>query len=111
MSALSDFSQQSLAEAALIFGTSTTTINGEDYEGIFDQFSAERELELGGYVGTYDATVVLQLADLAALAAPLERTLEGKSLTVEGRTFRIDQVGVDSAGVTLGLSNPHKRRQ
>jgi hypothetical protein len=109
MSAFTDMVTTSMADAFTVFGVTSVTINAASYDAIFDEFAAERELELGGFVGTYAATALIQLAALSGVTAPIERTLEGKTLTVSGRTFRIDRVGLDEAGATLGLNNPNKR--
>lgn len=111
MSDLDDFLTSSQADAMEVIGTMSVTIDGTTYPAVVNQFSAERELELGGFVGTYDASAFIELSELSALTAPLERTLEGKTLTVDGRTLRIDRVLVDVTGVTLALSNPAKRKK
>lgn len=111
MSAFTDFLATSTSEASDVFGTVTVTITSVGYAAIVDEFAAEREMEIGGFVGTYQATAFIRLALVSGLTAPIERTLEGKTLTVDGRTYRIDRAALDDAGVTLGLNNPDKRKK
>jgi hypothetical protein len=110
VSAFDDFNTQSMLNAAETIGEVAITIT--DVSGspmaIVDQFSAERELDVGGFVGTYDARAVVRLTFLSGVTAPIERTLEGETLTVDGRTFRIDVVELDTVSATLGLNNPKK---
>lgn len=111
MSAFDDFNSQGLSESFDVYGPKTITIDGEDYDAVIDRFSAVRELEMGGFVGEYDVRAVLKLADLTTIAAPIERTLEGKTATVDGRTFRIDGVEADEVSVMLLLNNPKKLKR
>lgn len=113
MSAFTDTITADLAVAFQVFGSVSVSISGVagTFAAVVDQFSAERELELGGFVGTYDAVAFIQAADAAGITAPIERTLEGRTLTVDGRTFRIDRAIQDDAGITLGLANPAKRKK
>jgi uncharacterized protein len=110
VSAFNDFNTQSMGDAAETIGETSVTITGVSGspKAIVDQFTAERELEMGGYVGTYDARAMVRLTYLSGVTAPIERTLEGGTLTVDGRTFRIDVVELDSVTATLGLNNPKK---
>jgi hypothetical protein len=115
VSAFDDFNTQSMGDAEEAIGGIAVTItlpSGSTVSGspkaIVDQFTAERELEMGGYVGTYDARAMVRLTYLSGVTAPIERTLEGGTLTVDGRTFRIDVVELDSVTATLGLNNPKK---
>ncbi len=111
MSDFSDFCASGMSAAFTVVGTKSATILSVPYNAVIDQFSAARELEIGGFVGEYDATALIQAADMSAVTAPIERTLEGQTLTVDSRTFRIDLVHIDEAGVLLGLSNPNKRKK
>lgn len=96
-----------MEQATDTIGEVAVTITGVSGSplAIIDQFSAERELEMGGFVGTYDARAVVRLTFLSGVTAPIERTLEGKTLTTDGRTFRIDTVELDTVTATLGLKN------
>jgi len=110
MSAFTSFADQGFADAAEVFGTSSCTINGASVQAIVDQFSATREMEIGGFVGDYDAIAIVRRSALSGVTAPIERTLEGKTFVVDGRTFRIDRVQLDEVSATFGLSNPAKRK-
>lgn len=110
MSALSDFSQQSMSDAMEVIGevdVAVTGVSGSP-KAMVDQFTATRELELGGFVGEYDATAVMNLTYLSGVTSPIERTLEGKTFTISGRTYKIGRVFLDEVAATFGLKNPNK---
>lgn len=111
VSAFTDFVATSMDDSFDVFGPVTVTINAVTYDAVVDEFAAEREMEIGGFVGTYQASALLKLADVSGLTAPIERTLEGQTLTVGGRTYRIDRAALDEAGVMLGLNNPAKHKK
>lgn len=108
MSAFNDFHRSAFAESADIFGTEDFSIAGVvgSFTGVLNEFAAERDLMLGGKSGTYTATLTCDLDQFDDLTGPLERTLDGKRLTIAGRSFKIDRVTLDEATVTLGLANP-----
>ena len=112
MASFDDFNEQSLAEASAIYGTSSFNVAGAPYTGgILNEFTAARQLDLGGFVGDYDATLLAPLPQFSSVATPIERTLEGTNLVIGGRTFRVDRVALDSLTATFGLSNPNKIRR
>ncbi|WP_395753326.1 hypothetical protein [Prosthecobacter sp.] len=108
MSDFDDFTSEALGDAGDIIGRESFTIRGLDgqtFEGILNEFTAVREIDLGGKVGTYTASLVCELEEFDELDGPLERSLEGKRLTIGGREYKIDRVSVDSSSATLGLAN------
>lgn len=107
MSAFDDFNSTAFAETSDILGTEEFTIPGltGTFTGILNEFTAERSIDLGGKQGLYSATLVCDLDQFDDLDGPLERTLEGKRLTLSGRSYKIDRVAIDSLNATLGLAN------
>ncbi len=100
------FMSAGLTEAAQVIGTVSFTVQGTSYRnaGILDAFTSSRELEIGGFVGNFDATVLcLRKKFTETSGTPLERTLDGKLLVIDSRTFRIARVEMDESSVTFGL--------
>jgi len=107
MSAFDDFHRSAFADASDIIGIESFTIAGIalPFTGILNEFGAAREIDLGGKSGTYTATLTCDLDQFDDLDGPLERTLDGKRVTLGGRTYKIDRAAIDSATATLGLAN------
>jgi hypothetical protein len=111
MSLLDTFTEGCADDAFNIIGTAGFTISGIDGEfaGVLNEFTSERELTMGGKVGTYTATLVISRREIAAeVDQPIERALTGRSVTCEGRVFKVASVEQDSVFVTLGLENETK---
>jgi len=106
MSQFDTFNSAAFGAAAAIFGEVSFTLDSVTYTGVLNEFTAERELEIGGFVGNFAATLVCSLAQFSAITAPVERTLEGHQLTLSGRTFRIQKAAADECTLTLGLVHP-----
>ena len=104
--AFDEFTSQALADSGDIIGTESFTIAGlaGTFFGILNEFSAAREIDLGGKVGTYTATLVCTLEQFDEVSGPLDRALEGKRCTIDSRAYKIDRVAVDSSSITLGLA-------
>lgn len=107
MSAFDDFCGEGLGSSFDEIGRDAFSIAGieGDFRGILNEFTAARDIDIGGKVGTYTATVLCELDQFEDLAGPLERTLEGKRLTICGRAYKIDRVSLDNCSLTLGLAN------
>lgn len=83
-------------------------IAGTTYKraGILNEFTSTKELEIGGFMGKYDGTVMAKRSIFTEAAnAKLERDLDGQQLTIQGRIFRIKAVSIDETSVTLGLTH------
>jgi hypothetical protein len=111
MSAFDDFTDESLSSSGDIIGRESFTITGlpGSYAGIVNEFTAAREIDLGGKVGTYTATVVCELDQFDDLDGPLERTLEGKRITINGSSYKCDRAALDGSSLTLGLANLNQK--
>ncbi len=105
-----DFNETGFREASGVFGSEPFTIGGVPgtYFGILNEFTCEKELDIGGKFGTYTATVICALDDFSDLDGPLERTLDGKRVSIAGRDFKVSRVAHDGVTLTLGLTNPVK---
>lgn len=113
MSAFDDFNDTSFADAADIIGTEDFTIGGfsETFAGILNEFSAEKTIDIGGLVGTYLAILVCEPDQLTSvITGSIERALDGKVVTILGRSFKITRAALDESTITLGLSNPAKTK-
>lgn len=106
MSDFDDFAAEALADSGDIMGTEEFTIPSltGSFFGILNEFSAARDIDIGGKVGTYTATLVCELDQFDDLDGPLERTLEGKRCSIGSRSYKIDRAAVDSTSLTLGLA-------
>jgi hypothetical protein len=111
MSLFDTFTESCGTQAFNIIGTAGFTISGIDGEfaGILNEFTSERELTMGGKVGTYTATLVVSRREIASeVTQPIERALTGRSVTCEGRVFKVASVEQDTVFITLGLENETK---
>ncbi len=109
MSLFDDTMSAGLDDAFVVFGPVTFAIDGTTYRdaGILNEFDSARELEIGGFVGSFNATLLCKRSKFTETTGTLlERTLDGKLLVIQGRTFRIAKASVDETGVLLGLVNP-----
>lgn len=103
MSAFDDFNDASFGEAEGVFGTTSFVMLGRPYEGIVNEFEGEHEVELDGMLVSCNATLLCSKAQFRTLAKPLQKTLQKKTLVMDGITYTIERAAADSAGVTLGL--------
>jgi len=106
ISEFDSFMSAGLVEASKVIGQVSFTVQGTTYRnaGILDQFTSSRELEIGGFSGNFDATILcLRSKFQETSGTPLERTLDGKLLVIDSRTFRIARVEMDESSVTFGL--------
>lgn len=100
------FTASALSESLDVFGRVSFTLDGTPYPnaGLLNEFDSARELEIGGFVGNFNATLLCQRSKFTETpGVPLERTLDGKLLVIDGRTFRVGKASMDESSVTLGL--------
>lgn len=107
-SAFDDFIQSAFSEAAQVLGQVSFTLEGKTVLAILNEFTAEQTLDLGGISGTYTATLTGDRRQLAHITSPIERTLYGIVITIDGRKFKITRAALDGGTFTLGLTNPAK---
>jgi hypothetical protein len=111
MSAFDDFNDSAFDEAAAVIGTDSFTISNVAYTGgILDEFTASREVEIGGMMGSYDGTLMVKLTNVSNITAPIERSVEGKVIVISGRSFRVEKAATDSLTLTMGLANLNKTK-
>jgi len=112
MSAFDDFNDYGFDEAASVFGVDSFTIGGiaTTFEGVLNEFGAEKQVDFGGLTGTYTATIIAEIDQFDDVTGPLERTLDGRTLVVDGRIFKINRCLLDDSTLTIGLTNPNKTR-
>lgn len=99
-----------MSEALDVFGRVSFTLNGTIYAnaGMLNEFDSARELEIGGFVGSFSATLVCERSKFTETSGTaLERSLDGKLVVIDGRTFKVAKASMDESSVTLGLVN-HK---
>lgn len=109
MSAFTDFLAAGFDESGEIFGMTEVTIDGHPFFALLDQYSASKEVVVGGMMGLYDGTCMIKASLLAEhFSAPLEKTLAKKKLTAGTRVFRIDRASEDELTLTLALVNPNQ---
>lgn len=112
MSSFDDFNSESFADAGDIIGRESFTVTNLAgyFEGVLNEFGSVKSLDIGGIVGEYTATIVCDPDEFADLSGPLERTLDGRKLTLSGRDFKITRVFLDDCAITLGLTNPSGKK-
>ncbi len=103
MSAFDDMIAASMDESESVFGTTSWTMDGKGYAGTLNEYEGEQDVELDGILGSYNATLMCQKPQFKMLAKPLQRTLNGKLVMIDGVQYKVARVAVDSASVTLGL--------
>ena len=100
------FMSAGLTESSKVIGQVSFTVQGTSYRnaGILDAFTSSRELEIGGFIGNFDATILCLRSKFTEVSGtPLERSLDGKLLVIDSRTFKIKSVEMDETSVTFGL--------
>lgn len=103
MSLFDDMVAAGMAGAEDLFGSTPFTLDGRTYQGVLNEYAGEQEVEIGGILGNYNATLVCQKPQFRLVAKPLQKSLNGALITIESIGYRIERVAVDSASVTLGL--------
>lgn len=108
MSLFTDHAAGCMAAASDIIGGEEFTVSGYTgtFQGILNEFASEKEIEIGGIIGTYSATLVCELEQFDDCAGPLERRFDGRLVTVGGRTFKITRAALDDISLTFGLAHP-----
>jgi hypothetical protein len=107
------FMGQGMEIAGAIFGQEEFRIGRYTFCGDVDLFDSEKELmtDGGGFVGTYNATIVAGREQFGGkFAQPIERALDGKRLMIQGRKYRIVKAMQDAISMTLHLANPSKSK-
>lgn len=112
MSSFDDFNSASFADAGDIIGRESFTIANltGTFEGVLNEFGSVKSIDIGGIIGEYTATLVCDPDEFSDLDGPLERTLDGRKLTLAGREFKITRVFLDDCAITLGLTNPSGKK-
>lgn len=112
MSDFDDFNSAAFADAGDILGRESFTIANltGTFEGVLNEFGSVKSLQIGGILGEYTATLVCDPAQFDELDGPLERSLDGRQLTLGGRAFKITRVFCDACAITLGLTNPSGKK-
>lgn len=103
MSDLDDFMNEGLTISSEIMGETEFTIDGRPLTGVLNEFEGEQEIELGGLLGTYNATLVCPRAQFRFFGSPLTRTLKSKIVEIDGVKYSIKRIANDSVSVSLGL--------
>lgn len=112
MSAFDDFNAAAFAEASGIIGVEPFTITGlsATFTGVLNNFGSAKMITLGGVRSEYLATLECEPTQFEDLIdGPLERALDGRLLTLDGRDFKITRAFLDDCSLTLGLSNPNAK--
>jgi len=112
MSAFDDFNDAAFAEASGLIGTEEFTIVGlaQTFTGILNSFGSAKVIDLGGIRGEHTATLECEPTQFEdAIEGSLERALDGRKLTIDGRSFKITRAYLDTCSLTLGLTNPNPK--
>ena len=63
----------------------------------------DHELELDGMLIGVNATLICNKAQFRMLTKPIQKTLQNKTITLDGINYVVSKAGVDSSSVTIGL--------
>ena len=103
MNAFDSFNDQCFADAESMFGVTSWTMDGKAYTGILNEFEGDHELELDGMMIGVNATLACSKGQFRAITKPVHKTLQNKTVTIDGIAYTVRRATVDSACVTLGL--------
>jgi hypothetical protein len=92
MSDLDDLMSEGMIISEEVMGAERFYIAGLPYVGILNEFSGEQEIELGGILSSYHATLVCQRPQFRAFGSPLHQTLQGKIVEIEGVKYTVQRV-------------------
>ena len=112
MSDFDDFNDCSLEDAGDIIGREDFAIVdlvGVFY-GILNEYGSVKSIDIGGIIGEYTATLICELDQFEDIEGPLERTLDGRKVTLNGRTYKVTRTFFDGSSITLGLTNPSGKK-
>lgn len=110
MSPFDAANQAAFTEAAAYFGQQRFTLGDKTIAGILNEFGCEMDVIIGGKSGTYTATLIGDRRQISHITSPIERSLYGRDITIDGRTFKITRCALDEISFTLGLTNPSKSK-
>lgn len=109
MSDFDDFNDSAWTDSIATIGTTSFTLSNTAYTGgVFNEFAAAKQMADGGFMGEYDATLMVVATAFSNIAAPVERTVEGAVVVISGRSFRVEKALSDSLTITLLLANKNK---
>lgn len=86
-----------------MFGVTSWTMDGKAYNGILNEFEGDHEMELDGMMIGVNATLVCGKGQFRMITKPVHKTLQNKTVTIDGIGYIVTRATVDSASVTLGL--------
>jgi len=107
MSDFDDFNDSCMIEAGDIIGREGFAIVDLDgtFYGILNEYGSVKSIDIGGIIGEYTATLICELEQFEDIEGPLERTLDGRKVTLNGRTYKVTRTFFDGSSITLGLTN------
>lgn len=104
------FMRQSLRDAEEIVGQDTFSIEGVPdvtFSGVLNSHAAAAELVPGGAAPRWPAELLCDRDQFTAhFNAPLEQSLARRTVILDGRRLRIDNVELDSISIRLTLGAP-----
>jgi len=86
-----------------MFGVTTWTMAGKAYTGILNEFEGDHDIELDGMMIGVNATLVCNKAQFRAITKPTHKTLQNKTVTIDGIGYTVTRASADSVTITLGL--------
>lgn len=78
-------------------------MDGKAYTGVLNEFDGDHELELDGMLIGVNATLVCNKGQFRMITKPIQKTLQNKTVTIDGVGYTVTKASVDSSSVTIGL--------
>jgi hypothetical protein len=103
VNAFDAFNEQCFSDAEFMFGVTSWTMDGKAYNGILNEFEGDHDLEMDGMMIGVNATLVCGKAQFRMITKPVHKTMQNKTVTIDGINYTVTRATVDSASVTLGL--------
>jgi len=78
-------------------------MDGKAYTGILNEFDGDHTMEIDGMMIGVNSTLVCNKGQFRMLTKPLQKTLQNKTITLDGVGYTVTKAAVDSSSVTIGL--------
>jgi len=97
------FNDQCFSDAESMFGVTSWTMDGKAYSGILNEFEGDHDLEMDGMIIGVNATLVCNKGQFRAITKPAQKTLQNKTVTIDGVDYTVTRAAADSVTITIGL--------
>jgi hypothetical protein len=112
VSLFDEFSSSAFSQAGSIIGVESFTLTGidDEFTGILNEYESNKQLDVGGIMAEYTATITCELDQFDDLDGPLERWIDGRVVNIAGRRFKVVTTRLDTVSLTIMLANESNPR-